>query len=91
MRYYAKKQEGLKGTPTQEQTTLPGGAGQLTTGVDFQKVLEGTILIELQRSRDNGPVWRAATEYKSVDKQRIDAETASAVKLLISKYPPPKS
>ena len=91
VRYYAKKQEGLKGTPTQEQTTLPGGAGQLTTGVDFQKVLEGTILIELQRSRDNGPVWRAATEYKSVDKQRIDAETASAVKLLISKYPPPKN
>jgi hypothetical protein len=91
VRYYAKKQEGLKGVPTQEQTTLPGGSGQLTTSVDFQKVLEGTILIELQRSRDNGPVWRAATEYKSVDKQRIDAETASAVKLLISKYPPPKN
>jgi hypothetical protein len=71
VRYYAKKQEGLKGTPTQEQTTLPGGAGQLTTGVDFQKVLEGTLLIELQRSRDNGPVWRAATEYKSIDKQKI--------------------
>ena len=51
----------------------------------------GTLLIELQRSRDNGPVWRAATEYKSIDKKRIDAETASAVKLLISKYPPPKS
>ena len=89
VRYYAKKQESLKGTPNQEQTTLPGGAGQLTTGVDFQKVIDGTLLIELQRSRDNGPVWRAATEYKSVDKARIDAETASAVRLLISKYPPP--
>jgi uncharacterized protein DUF4136 len=89
VRYYAKKQESLKGTPNQEQTTLPGGAGQLTTGVDFQKVLEGTLLIELQRSRDNGPVWRAATEYKSIDKQKIDAETASAVRLLLSRYPPP--
>ena len=90
VRYYAKKEEALKGTSSQGQTTLPGGSGQLTTTVDFQKVLEGTLLIELQRSRDNGPVWRAATEYKSIDKQKIDADTASAVKLLISKYPPPK-
>ena len=90
VRYYAKKEEALKGTSSQGQTTLPGGSGQLTTTVDFQKVLEGTCSIELQRSRDDGPVWRAATEYKSIDKQRIDAETASAVKLLISKYPPPK-
>jgi hypothetical protein len=58
--------------------------------VDFQKVLEGTILIELQRSGTTGRLARG-TEYKSVDKQRIDAETASAVKLLISKYPPPKN
>jgi len=88
VRYYAKKQEGLKGTPSQGQTTLPGGAGQLTTSVDFQKVLEGTLLVELQRSSDGVAVWRAATEYKSIDKQQIDSETASAVKLLIGKYPP---
>ena len=90
VRYYAKKEEALKGTSSQGQTTLPGGSGQLTTTVDFQKVLEGTLLVELQRTRDGAAVWRAATEYKSIDKQRIDAETASAVKLLISKYPPPK-
>ena len=90
VRYYAKKQESLKGTPTQEQTTLPGGSGQLTTGVDFQKVIEGTLLVELQRSSDGAAVWRAATEYKAIDKQNIDAETASAVRLLIGKYPPPK-
>jgi Domain of unknown function (DUF4136) len=90
VRYYAKKEEALKGTSSQGQTTLPGGSGQLTTTVDFQKVLEGTLLVELQRARDGAAVWRAATEYKSIDKQRIDAETASAVKLLISKYPPPK-
>jgi len=91
VRYYAKKQEGLKGTSSQGQTTLPGGAGQLTTTVDFQRVLDGTLLLELQRSSDGAAVWRAATEYKSIDKQHIDAETASAVRLLISKYPPPKS
>jgi hypothetical protein len=90
VRYYAKKREGLEGTPSQGQTTLPGGAGQLTTSVDFHKVLEGTLLVELQRAADGKAVWRAATEYRSIDKQRIDAETAAAVRLLIGKYPPPK-
>lgn len=89
VRYYAKKREGLKGTPSQGETTLPGGAGQLTTSVDFHKVLEGTLLVELQRASDERPVWRAATEYRSIDKQRIDAETKLAVRLLIAKYPPP--
>ncbi len=90
VRYYAKKREGLKGTPSQGETTLPGGAGQLTTSVDFHKVVEGTLLVELQRAADEKAVWRAAVEYRSLDKQRIDAETASAVRLLIAKYPPPK-
>ena len=91
VRYYAKRQVGLKGTSNQGQTTLPGGAGQLTTTVDIQKVLDGTLLVELQRGSDGTAVWRAATEFKSIDTQHIDAETASAVRLLISKYPPPKS
>ena len=90
VRYYAKGREGLKGTPTQGQSSLPGGAGQLTTGVDFHKVAEGTLLLELQRATDEKPVWRAGTEYTVIDKKRIDADTASAVRMLIAKYPPPK-
>ena len=90
VRYYAKGREGLKGTPTQGESYLPGGAGQLTTGVDFKKVLEGTLILELQRASDEKPVWRAGSEYGAIDKRRIDAETASAVRLLLSKYPPPK-
>jgi hypothetical protein len=90
VRYYAKAHEGFKGTPAQGESHLPGGAGQLTTSVDFSKVLEGTLILELQRASDEKPVWRAGTSYKSIDKKRIDAETASAVRLLIAKYPPPK-
>jgi hypothetical protein len=90
VRYYAKRREGLKGTPSQSASDLPGGAGQLTTSVDFAKVTEGTLLLELQRASDEKPVWRAGTEYASIDKKRIDAETAAAVRLLLSKYPPPK-
>jgi hypothetical protein len=89
VRYYAKGKEGLKGTPSQGASYLPGGAGQLTTGVDFKKVLEGTLILELQRASDEKAVWRAGTQLTSIDKKRIDAETAGAVRLLLAKYPPP--
>jgi hypothetical protein len=90
VRYYAKAHQELKGTPSQGESSLPGGAGQLTTGVDFSKVIEGTLILELQRASDEKPVWRAGTQRISIDKKRIDADTASAVRLLMSKYPPPK-
>lgn len=89
VRYYANKHEGLKGTPSQSETTLPGGAAQHTTSVGFQKVTEGTLLVELQRASDQKAVWTASTGYRSIDKQRLDAETKAAVRQLIAKYPPP--
>jgi hypothetical protein len=90
VRYYAKRRESVKGTPSQGETYLPGGAGQLTTSVELGKVVEGTLLVELQRASDGKAVWRAATDYQSLDKQRIDADTKAAVRLLFSKYPKPK-
>ena len=90
VRYYAKGREGFKGTPSQGESYLPGGAGQLTTGVNFQKVAEGTLILELQRASDEKAVWRAGTENIPIDKKRIDADTEGAVRLLMSKYPPPK-
>ena len=53
-------------------------------------MVEGTLILELQRASDEKAVWRAGTERISIDKKRIDADTASAVRLLVSKYPPPK-
>lgn len=89
VRYYAKKQDSVKGTARDSETTLPGGAGQHTTSVDFQKVTEGTLLVELQRASDQKAVWTASTGYRSLDKQKLDAETKAAVRQLIAKYPPP--
>jgi hypothetical protein len=89
LRYYAKKEESLKGSPSQSESAMPGGTGSLTTSVDFSKVTGATLLIEIQRTSDEKPVWRAESEWRSVDKKRIDAETASAVRRLLAKYPPP--
>jgi Domain of unknown function (DUF4136) len=90
VRYYAKARKGYKGTPSQEQSYLSGAASQLTTSVDFSKVVEGTLLIEMQRASDEKAVWRAGSGYGEIDKKRVDADTARAVRLLLSKYPPPK-
>jgi hypothetical protein len=90
VRYYAKARQGYKGTPSQEQSYLSGAAGQLTTSVDFSKVVEGTLLIEMQRASDAKAVWRAGSGYGTIDKTRIDADVARAVRLLLAKYPPPK-
>jgi len=90
VRYYAKGKESVQGTPSQGETYLPGGAGQLSTSVDFHKVLAGSLIIELQRATDEKPVWRAGSQYTALDKDKIDAETRSAVRMLMSKYPPAK-
>jgi len=89
VRYFAKGRESYKGTPTQSESYLAGAASQLTTSVDFSKVAEGTLLLELQRASDGKAVWRAGSGYGSIDKKRLDADTARAVRLLLSKYPPP--
>ena len=88
--YYAKAHSGFKGTPSTQEGYLPGGAGQLTTAVDFKKVTEGTLIVDLVRASDGKSVWRAGTDWVTIDKKRVDAETASAVRMLIGKYPPPK-
>jgi hypothetical protein len=90
VRYYAKARRGLKGTPSQEESYLSGAASQLTTSVDFSKVVEGTLLLEMQRASDGKAVWRAGVVLGAIDKKRVDAETARAVRMLTAKYPPPK-
>jgi hypothetical protein len=90
VRYYAKAKESVQGTASQGETYLPGGAGQLSTSVDFHKVLAGTLIIELLRASDGQTVWRAGSEYRALDKDKIDAETRAAVRMLMAKYPPAK-
>jgi len=88
VRYYARGRTELRGTPVQGRSLLPGGTSALTTRVDISQVAEGTMILELYRSSDEKLVWRAATEWGSLDRKRLDAEIARAVKLLLSRYPP---
>ena len=90
VRYFGKKRSDIVGTPSQGETYVPGGATQQTTSVDLHKVVGGELLIELQQASAGKVVWKASTEYRTIDKQRIDAEVKSAVAKLLAKYPPPK-
>ncbi len=90
VRYYSKKRTDIVGTPSQTETTVAGTAGQLTTSVDLHKVDEGTLLIELQQASAGKVVWNASTDYRTVDKDRIDAEVKAAIRQLLAKYPPAK-
>jgi hypothetical protein len=89
VRYYAKGRTKLKGTPSQGQSRLPGGTGSLSTSVDFAKVAEGTLILELQRASDGKAVWRAGSDFTAIDTKRLDSEIRSAVGMLLAKYPPP--
>ncbi len=91
VRYYAKAHEGLKGTPSQGESYLPGGAGQLTTGVDFSKAVEGTLILELQRvlGREGGvarrdPATSRSTRSASTPTPRAPCACSSR------SIPPPK-
>jgi hypothetical protein len=90
VRYYGKADKSLRGTPSKGESGLPGGTSSLRTSVDFHKVMDATLLLELQRSTDGKTIWRAASEYRSIDAKHLDAETASAVRRLLAKYPPPR-
>jgi len=89
VRYYAKGKSRLKGTSSQTDSRLPGGTGSLTASVDFQKVREGTLIVELQRAADEKVVWRAGSDFTSIDERRLDTEIRAAVRLLFRRYPPP--
>jgi hypothetical protein len=88
--YYAKGKEKVQGDASQGETYLPGGTNQLSTSINFHKVLSGTLILELKRASDGAPVWRAGSEYRALDKEKIDAETRAAVRMLMAKYPPKK-
>jgi hypothetical protein len=47
------------------------------------------MILELYRASDEKLAWRAATEWGSLDRKRLDAEIARAVRLLLTRYPPP--
>lgn len=89
VRYYTEAKRALKGTPSQTSTGSSSSPSNLTTSIDFHKETQGTLVLELFRASDGVRVWKGQTPWVSVDTKKIDEDIADAVRLLLSKYPPP--
>jgi hypothetical protein len=89
VRYYTEAKRGLRGTPSQTTNPSSGTPSGPTTNVDFHRETQGTLTLELFRATDGQRVWKAQTPWGAVDTKKIDDDIASAVRLLLAKYPPP--
>jgi hypothetical protein len=89
VRYYTSKDDSLKGVAS--QTDVPFSAGNpagSSTQIDVRKQTSARLVLELYRSKDAVMVWKGSTTSPSIDKDRLDSEVSTAVKRLMSKYPP---
>ena len=90
VRYYTSRDDSFKGVGS--QADVPFSAGNpsgSSTKIDVRKQTSGRLVIELYRSKDAVIVWKGSTTSPSIDKNRLDSEVSTAVKRLMSKYPPP--
>ena len=88
--YEVEAKSELRGTPNQPGPDAAGrtaGSGPANS-VTFHKQTHGSLALELRRPSDDHLLWRAVTPWASVDKAKVDDEVRSAVRLLLSKYPP---
>jgi len=90
VRYYTSRDEKVKGTPSQAAVPFAGNPGGTSTRVDVSKQTNGRLVLELYRAKDAVLVWKGSTVSPSIDKDRLDSEVSTAVRRLMTKYPPAK-
>lgn len=86
LRYYAKVESKVRNVgATQESWWKPGN---LRTTVDFGKVREGTLILELYERETGYLVWRGTTSGLLGTPERMESVTREAVERLLAHYPP---
>jgi len=88
VRYYTSRTESLQGVASQPHVPAAGNPGDHSTRIDMRKQASGRLVLELYRASDQALVWKASTVSPNIDKNRLDAEVSTAVRLLMTKYPP---
>jgi hypothetical protein len=86
VRFYASLEKHLRGTGRQSET--PYMAGDLRTSVDFEKMSEGMLIIELYRGDTSDRVWRGSTVKVFRSGAMNEELIRSAVSLILRSYPP---
>jgi hypothetical protein len=85
VRFYASVDTKVRGTGRQESNAWNG---DLRTSVDFSKMSEGTLIIELYDAATENRIWRGTTVQAFRPGKLTESEIRSAVALILAKYPP---
>jgi Domain of unknown function (DUF4136) len=84
VRFYASMEKKVRGTGRQDTSWT----GDLQTSVDFEKMAEGTLIIELYDAGTEKRVWRGTTTSVFRPGSLDESDIRSAVALVLGKYPP---
>ena len=89
VRYSVQSERRLRGTRGSESTSHAGGASDVRTTVDFDRVDEGVFSLGLVLPGTERAVWQAETDYRIADRKKVEQESRKVVASLLAKYPPP--
>lgn len=84
VRFYAGVDKTVRGTGRQESSWT----GDLKTSVDFEKMAEGTLIIELYDASTEKRIWRGTTSSVFRPGSFDESDIRSAVALVLRNYPP---
>ena len=82
VRFYASVDTKVRGTGRQESNAWNG---DLRTSVDFSKMAEGTLIIELYGAADEKRLWRGTTVRAFRPGSLTESDIRSAVALILAK------
>jgi hypothetical protein len=87
--YFAKVEKKLKGTGYQEESQW--SSSDLRTSVDFKRVQEGTVIVELLDARTKLTLWRGVATGKAPPPDEVGPVIDSTVRKILAGYPPAKT
>jgi hypothetical protein len=86
LHYFGRIERRLKGTSYQSDSYRP--TADVKTMVDFSRVKEGTLILELIDRRHDQTVWRGVATEPVAPPDETEAQINRMVKALVERYPP---
>jgi hypothetical protein len=84
--YFGYIDKKIKGTLHQEETYRP--TADVKTVVDFSRVKEGTLILELYARASGRLLWRGVATETVAPPDETEAQINRMVKALVKRYPP---
>jgi len=86
VRYFGKIEKRVKGSSRVTDAYAP--TPDVKTTVDFSRVTEGTLILELMSDKSRLIVWRAVASEPMGPPDEAEAQIYRLVKAMVARYPP---